>query len=113
MMNEEQMKDVERMTEMQRKDAGIAEQFKPSSRLVQGEITLPSGLFFADVEYANKKEPITQGRAFVHFFPHGLSEEVAIHVTDRKSLNWTITVHPLTGRADVYERRAELKELRP
>lgn len=113
MLNEDQMKDIERMTEMQRKDAGIAEQFKPSSRVLKGEVALPKGLFFADVEYGNKKELVEKGRTYVHFFPHGLSEEVAIHVTDRRTLNWTITVHPLTGRADVYERRASLKELRP
>ena len=74
-------------------------------------VDLTRGLFFESIEYAERKEAITTGKAYVHFFPSGLAEQVAIHITDKKTLNWTITIHPLTGRAEVYERKVSLKEL--
>ena len=112
-LSEDAQKNLDSMTSMQREDQGEKEQFTVDTRIVKSPVQLPRGLFFTDVEYGNKREPVTKGKTYVHFFPHGLSEEVAIHVSDKKTLNWTITVHPLTGRADVFERKATLKELRP
>ena len=112
-LSEDAQKNLDSMTSMQREDQGEKEQFAVDTRIVKSPVQLPRGLFFTDVEYGNKKEPVTKGKTYIHFFPHGLSEEVAIHVSDKKTLNWTITVHPLTGRADVFERKATLKELRP
>ncbi len=112
MMSEEQQKDFDSMTELQKEESGHKEKFQVDPRLVPSPISLPRGLYFESVEYAKLKEPLTKGKAYIHFFPQGLSEEVAIHLTDKKTLNWTITVHPLTGRAEVLERKVALKDLR-
>ena len=113
LLTEDQKKDLDSLTELQREDDKKKETFQPDTRLVKSPIQLPRGLFFESVEFSNTKEPITKGKAYIHYFPSGLSENAAIHITNRKTLNWTITIHPLTGRAEVYERKATLKELQP
>ena len=113
LLTEDQKKNLDSLTELQKEDDKKKETFQPDTRLVKSPIQLPRGLFFESVEYANMKEPITKGKAYIHYFPSGLSENAAIHITNRKTLNWTITIHPLTGRAEVYERKATLKELQP
>lgn len=111
LMSEEQIKELSRLTESQREEKAPAKEFEIDSRIMRKAQKLPRGLAFESVEFATK-EPITQGLAYVHFFPQGLSEDVAIHLTDKVNLNWTITINPLTGRAQVYERKITLKELR-
>jgi general secretion pathway protein H len=82
------------------------------TRVTRSPVGLPKGLFFESVELASSSAPITEGRAYIHFFAQGYSEDSAIHLTDRKTLNWTIAINPLTGRADIFEKKIGLKELR-
>ena len=110
LLSDEQRKELERMTSLQREDEAPKKEFEMDSRVMKKEQKLPRGMFFESVEYGNR-EPVVSGPAFIHFFPQGLSEASAIHLTDRKNLNWTITINPLTGRADVFERKITLKEL--
>jgi general secretion pathway protein H len=110
LMSEEQLKELARLTSSQREDETPKSDFEQDSRIMKKPLKPPRGLFFESVEYATK-EPITQGLAYIHFFPQGLAEDAAIHFTDKKNLNWTMTINPLTGRAQVYERKISLKEL--
>ena len=112
LMTEDQEKELARLTSAQREDERPASEFKPETSVVKNPIALPRGLFFEGVELGSRDKEIVGGKAYIHFFPQGLSEEAAIHVSDRKGLNWTITIHPLTGRAEVFERKVTLKELR-
>jgi Tfp pilus assembly protein FimT len=111
LMTEDQEKEVEKLTDIQKENEGKSAKFSQETRVLKKPIALPKGLFFESVEYTGRTKPITEGTAMVNFFPQGLSEEVAIHMTDRKTLNWTIAINPLTGRADVYERKITLKEI--
>lgn len=110
LLSADQMKELSRLTESQRQDEQPQKEFDMDSRVMKKPQKLPRGLFFESVEYATR-DPITHGLAYVHFFPQGLSEDVALHLWDKKNLNWTITINPLTGRAQVYERKVTLKEL--
>jgi general secretion pathway protein H len=111
LMSEEQEKELKKLTSSQRKDDEEKSKFEPETSVVKAPVSLPRGLFISNVEYSDRTEPITSGHAYIDFFPQGLSEESAIHLTDRKTLNWTITIHPLTGRAQVFERNISLKEI--
>ena len=73
---------------------------------------LPDSLMFADVEVSYREDPITEGRAYVHFFPQGMVEEVVIHITDGENLNWSITYAPLTGKGHVLSTHVRLRDLR-
>lgn len=110
MLTQDQLKELSKLTESQRSDEAPAKEFDIDSRVMKKAQKLPRGLIFESVEFATK-DPITQGIAYIHFFPQGLSEDSAIHLTDKINLNWTITINPLTGRAQVYERKISLKEL--
>lgn len=111
-LSKEREEELGRLTRAQREDEGEKDPFQPETRVLKRPVRLPRGLFFGGVEFGSKEKEITSGTAYVHFFPQGLAEEVAIHLTDRKTLNWTITIHPLTGRAEIYERKVTLKELK-
>ena len=111
MLSADQEKEMKELTESQRSETAVKPEFQTDTHVIRKPISLPRGMIFESVEY-NSREAITAGPAYIHFFPQGLSEEVAIHMTDKKTLNWTISINPLTGRADVWEKKIALKELR-
>jgi general secretion pathway protein H len=111
LLSAEKQKELEQMTELAREDEKPKNEFSQDSRVLKKPENLPRGLFFEDVEITGQDQPTKSGTAYIHFFPQGLTQEAAIHLTDRKTLNWTLTINPLTGRADVYERKLTLKEL--
>jgi general secretion pathway protein H len=112
LLSEEQEKELSSLTSSQQEDQKGSSKFSEDSRVLKSPQTLPRGMYFGGVEYADRKEETTSGTTYVHFFPQGLAEDVAIHLTDRKTLNWTIAIHPLTGRADIFEKKISVKEIR-
>jgi len=73
---------------------------------------LPSGMRFSNIELSRLPDPIKTGKAFIHFLPQGLVEESAIHLKGEKNQKWTISIHPLTGRADVISDSTSLQDLK-
>lgn len=111
LLTEAQRKDLEKLTSAQRQDEEKKSSFDLDARVTHNHIRLPRGLKFESVEYASRNKALAVGKAYVHFFPQGLTEEAVIHLTDGKTLNWTIAINPLNGHAEVYERKVMLKEL--
>lgn len=85
--------------------------FQIDKSLTKKEQTLPSGLRFGSVETVNMKAPMTEGTAYVHFFPEGFVEASAIQITDGNKLTWTLVFNPLTGQADIIEKAQALKDI--
>ena len=110
-LSAEQEKEREREIGLMREEEKPKSEFQMDSRILRKPETLPRGLFFESVELAARPEPVQGGVAFVHFFSQGLGDLAVIHLTDRKTQNWTVAINPLTGRADVYERKVSMKEL--
>ncbi len=77
----------------------------------EGATPLPDGLFFKSVEIAAQKKEYSSGRIFIHFFPEGRVEEAVIHLTDGQQLNWSLAIHPLTGRVDIINKEKKLNDL--
>lgn len=73
--------------------------------------SLPSGLYFAEVETLSMNGPQTEGIAYIHFFPEGLMEAASIQITDRKQMTWTLIYNPLTGQADVATEARSLRDV--
>jgi len=111
LLSKDQEEDLRKSTSIQRADEAPKSDFAPETSFVKKPVNLPRGLVIDSVEYGEKKEVVTTGKAYVHFFPQGLSQQVAIHLSNKKSLHWTIYINPLTGRADVFERQLTLKEI--
>lgn len=112
MRSELQEKELERLTEKQAEESKKKVAFAADARVLKKPVTLPKGLKFESVEKTGRDEVYTSGVVHLNFYPNGLSEEAAIHMTGDGGLNWTIVINPLTGRADVYEKKVTLKELR-
>jgi prepilin-type N-terminal cleavage/methylation domain-containing protein len=111
LLSAEQQKELDDMTSLRREEEKPKTEFEADTRVLKKAQDLPNGLYFDSVEMSTR-EPQTSGVVYVHFFPQGLAEDAVIHLSDRKTLNWTIAINPLTGRADVYERKIPFKELR-
>ena len=112
MTTQEQEKELALLTSGQQENTKTKVEFSPESRVLKKTVTFPKSLMIEDVEKVGRDAPVTEGKAYINFYPQGLSEEAAIHIGDGKTLHWTIVVNPLTGRADVYEKRITLKELK-
>lgn len=112
LLSADQQKELDEMTSLAREDEKPKNEFSQDSRVLKSPEKLPRGFFIESIEIAGREQNTKNGTAYVHFFPQGLAEQAVIHFTDRKTLNWTIVINPLTGRADVYERKLSLKDLK-
>jgi len=61
---------------------------------------LPGRTAIRSVRVEGRREPVTEGQAYVHFFPGGQAERAFIEVADGNTL-YTVVVEPFTGRARV------------
>lgn len=61
---------------------------------------LPGKTAIREVRVEGRREPITEGKAYVHFFPGGQAERAFIEVADGNTL-YTVVLEPFTGRAQV------------
>ncbi len=70
---------------------------------------------FVTVFTPHEPAPRTEGRAFVYFFPGGVTEHSIIQLSDGEDKIYSIEIHPLTGRAVIHleerEPDGELDEL--
>lgn len=86
--------------------------FQRDSHILKNPIQIPRGVYISEVEINRIEKPFSQGVAYIHYLPQGLVEEAAIHFKgttgDQK---WTISIHPLTGRAEVLSPSMRLQEL--
>jgi prepilin-type N-terminal cleavage/methylation domain-containing protein len=109
--SEAQEEELEKLTEIQREEALKGRtKFEKDSK--HKEVVLNGGLVFEGIEINGRSREFTEGRAYVHFFPQGLSDEAVIKLGDRKQQHWSIVIHPLTGAAEILNRSVTLKELK-
>jgi general secretion pathway protein H len=85
--------------------------YSVDNTIIKEKKELPSELRFDRVELARVKEPITRGRAFIHYLPQGLVDEAAIHIKGDRGQTWTVSIHPLTGKAELISKSVSLKDM--
>ena len=73
--------------------------------------TLPIGVKFKDVFTEQSEEPITEGIAYTHIFPQGLTERSLVHLEDNNKNQISLVVSNLLGRCSVEGRLIESKEV--
>lgn len=89
-----------------------ASDFKPDPTIFKKPKELPVGLRFDSIELSRLNDPIKLGKAYIHFLPQGLVEEAAIHLKTEKDLKYTISIHPLTGKAELVTSDMKLQEIK-
>ena len=87
--------------------------FGKDGEVLHKPIEFPDGVNFEDVQYDSKAKPITQGAAYIHYFPEGLVQQTVIHLGDGKNIHWTLIINPLTGYTDILKERREYKDIYP
>lgn len=76
--------------------------------------SLPQGVVFEDIITEEHTDtPITQGLAFTHFFPHGITEKTVIHLKDSAHHQATLVFEALTGTTQLYDRFVPISEIFP
>ena len=75
------------------------------------KISLPNGVKFEDVKTEQSDEPITEGKAYTHFFAHGMIEQTVIHIQDSSKHHVTLVISPIVGKVDMYDRYITEKEV--
>lgn len=75
---------------------------------------LGSGVQVVAVQTERDEEPITSGRAYIYFWPGGLTERSTIQLqrTDGADSGLTVLISSLTGRASIERGRIELPAVR-
>jgi len=109
--NEEEA-EIKRLAEDREEDRQDPRGFAPDPSLVKEPTDLPSGMHIDRVELTRVKDPIVEGKVYVHYLPQGLTDEAAIHLKGDKTQVWTISIHPLTGKAELISKQLTLKEIR-
>src|SRR5690606_13351646 len=54
--------------------------FEIDTSMVREKSRPPGGLVFDRVEITRLKNPVREGKAFIHYLPQGLTDEAAIHI---------------------------------
>ncbi len=90
----------------------------PEGRLGK-RFRLLEGVGIARVETSHRETPAEEGKAYLYFFPGGVTEHAVIQLRDSRGYVNSVEVHPLTGRCRVHDvpfelptREADLDEAR-
>ena len=86
-------------------------EFQADTSIFKKKQILPSGFKFKLIESGSLDLSVTDGLAYIHFFPQGLIETSAVQIEDPKGNIWTLVYNPLTGRSDIIPEAKLLKEL--
>ena len=84
--------------------------FSMEKGITRKKISLPVGVKFEDLITQLSNEPITEGIAYTHFFPHGMVEQTLIHLKDSSKHQFSLVILPVSGKTDLYERYIDTRE---
>ena len=90
--------------EQEAEEAKSRASFSIATYVTRKKTDLPRGVQFEDVTTEQSKEPIKEGFAYTHFFPHGIIEQTVIHLQDTSNHHATLVIAPLVGRTRVIDR---------
>src|SRR5262249_8029013 len=103
---------IKRSQETDEKKRADPRGFQEDHTFIKKHKELPPGMFFEKVELSRLKNPLLHGKAFIHYLPQGLVDEAAIHIKGDKNAEWTIAIHPLTGKAELITKQVTLQEIK-
>lgn len=85
--------------------------FQEDKSFLKGKKELPGKLKFISIETQAQEDAVTEGTAYIHFFPEGLIESAVIQMGDGQKLIWTLSPNPITGKTDIIQKEMSLKEI--
>lgn len=85
--------------------------FQVDTSYLKKEKELPEGYIVKQLESGPQDVVYTEGLAYIHFFPQGMVEPVALQIQDPKKNIWTLVFNSLTGQADIIDGAKNLRDL--
>lgn len=84
--------------------------FSPEGSSLLKPVHLPKGVFFKDVYAEHQVAPLSDGKAYLYFFPQGYAERAVIHLRDAKDeVHFSLEVNPVTGGVKIEKGYKEVK----
>jgi prepilin-type N-terminal cleavage/methylation domain-containing protein len=84
--------------------------FMMDKSITRKKVSLPRGVKFDEIFTGQSKEPIKEGLAYTHFFPHGITEQTVLHLSDTSDHKVSLVIAPLVGKTDVYDHYISAEE---
>ncbi len=69
----------------------------------QETFTLPAGINFEDVDVVNRGKFMEGQIAYIELRPSGYADETFIHIKAGNNMQYTVYLHPYSGKVTVYE----------
>ena len=67
------------------------------------KVKLGDAVKFQDIFVVHQEKEVTEGKAYLYFFPTGMTEKAIIHFSNEDGgKSWTILVNPLTAKAKIF-----------
>lgn len=85
--------------------------FQIEKTVTRKKVSLPTGVAFEDIISQQFQEPITEGTAYSHFFPQGLTEKTIIHLKNNSDQHFSLVIAPIIGSTEVYQRYVSSNDL--
>jgi hypothetical protein len=88
--------------------------FSLDATVTKKKLSLPRGVSFEDVVTEQTLEPQTAETttiAYTHIFPNGLTEQTIVHLADQSKHHSSLSITPLLGRSDVFDRYIKPEEI--
>lgn len=85
--------------------------FSVDTSYLKKEKELPDGYIVKQLESGPQDAVVTEGMAYIHFFPQGMVEPVALQIQDPKKNIWTLVFNTLTGQADIIDGAKALRDI--
>lgn len=85
--------------------------FDLEASITPKKIDLPRGIKFFDVYTSQSELPLTEGKAYTHFFPNGVTEQTVVRLMDSQEHKISLVVNSLVGKTKVYNEHVDPKKI--
>jgi len=92
-------------------DGAPASPYQVDTGYLKKEKLLPPGYLVKQLESGPQDAVFTEGMVYIHFFPTGMVEPIALQIQDPRKNIWTLVFNPLTGQADIIDGAKSLRDL--
>jgi len=113
LLDTEESKEKEKQRARYRKKGEVEEQgpaFSMDKTVTRKKKSLPSGIAFHQIFTDQGKDPIIEGTAYTHIFPHGVTERTIIQLTDDQKAEMSLVLSAVLGTTHLERRFMTMKE---
>lgn len=85
--------------------------FAMDTTVTRSKVSLPRGVVYEDITTEQFKDPVKEGIAYTHIFPHGIAEQTIIHLKDSSGHQISLVIFPIMGNTRLIEKYVKADEL--